>query len=69
MSNDRAVEKFLTNKAKIDEALRRLTELSENPFEVNPEDIHYRHVSDLACVAQDLSDITDYMFSEGECAE
>lgn len=69
MSNEKAVAKFLEKKAIIDNAIARLQALSEDHFEVSPDEIHWGHVGDLEAYAEDLVKITDRAFNEGEFAE
>lgn len=64
-----AAEAFVAKKAAIDEAIRRLQELSENHFNVSPDEVHWGHVGTLGYYAEKLRQITDQAFQEGECAE
>lgn len=64
-----AIDTFLQHKASIDEALKRLQALSDEHFEVHPDEIHWGHVGDLARMDELLTRITDVAFKEGECAE
>ena len=63
-----AVDAFIAKKAEIDDMLARLAALSEDHFDVNPDDVHWGHVGDLAEYAVMLKRITDIAFNEGECA-
>ena len=64
-----AQQAFITKKVEIDEAIRRLQELSENHFNVSPDEVHWGHVGTLGYYAEKLRQITDQAFQEGECAE
>lgn len=63
-----ALDAFLEHKATIDAALKRLQDLSEDHFEVHPDQLHWGHAGDLARMAELLTNITDVAFHEGECA-
>lgn len=63
-----ATTAFLARKAEIDALLTRIRDLSEDHFEVDPDEIHWGHVGDLARVVDQLKSITDALFSEGEYA-
>ena len=64
-----AQQAFIAKKAEIDEAIRRLQELSENHFNVSPDEVHWGHVGTLGYYAEKLRQITDQAFQEGEWAE
>jgi hypothetical protein len=49
--------------------LARLTALSDDHFNVAPDDINWGHVGTLAHYAELLKRITDSAFKEGEHAE
>jgi hypothetical protein len=68
MTNAKALERFVANKAKIDALLARIQGMSDDHFEVHPDLVHYGHVGDLANVAEKLQDISDSLFREGEYA-
>ena len=67
--NDKALNAFLTAKADIDAMLERLTALSEDHFETNPDAINWGDVGTLNHYAELLSRITDAAFGEGDHAE
>ena len=67
--NSEALAAFLAKKAEIDTALARLTALSENHFDADPDTLHWGHVGTLDYYASQLRRITDMAFKEGEHAE
>ena len=67
--NSKALDAFVQRKARIDAALKRLQELSDNHFAVSPDEVHWGHVGDLSSYEELLKRITDSAFREGECAE
>jgi hypothetical protein len=68
-NNDKALNAFITRKAEIDKMLTRLRTLSEDHFDVTPEEVNWGHVGELGHYAELLRRITDRAFSEGEHAE
>lgn len=64
-----ALEAFMSRKAKIDFMLARLATLSDEHFEVDPDEVDWGHVGTLAHYAESLKRVTDSAFREGECAE
>lgn len=66
--NRTAIDAFIAKKAEIDEMLARITALSEDHFEIGPDDVHWGHVGNLTEYAVMLKRITDIAFNEGECA-
>jgi hypothetical protein len=64
-----ALAAFMAKKAEIDAMLARLTALSADHFETNPEEIDWGHVGTLSHHASLLKRITDMAFHEGEHAE
>jgi hypothetical protein len=67
--NDKALNAFISAKADIDTMLQRLTTLSGNHFETNPDEINWGDVGTLNHYASLLRQITDSAFKEGEYAE
>jgi len=67
--NSEAVEAFLAKKAEIDTMLARLTALSAEHFNTDPETLHWGHVGNLEFYANLLKRVTDSAFTEGEHAE
>jgi hypothetical protein len=63
-----ATDAFLSHKANIDAMLERIQALSDDHFEVDPDNIHWGHVGTVADVAEQLKRITDALFHEGEHA-
>ena len=68
-NNSEAVEAFLAKKAEIDTMLARLTALSAEHFNADPETLHWGHVGNLEFYASLLKRVTDSAFREGEHAE
>ncbi|MFO0992572.1 MAG: hypothetical protein U1E67_11655 [Hyphomicrobiales bacterium] len=64
-----AIDAFMTRKLEIDMMLKRLTALSDEHFDVGPDEINWGHVGTLAHYAELLKRITDSAFKEGEQAE
>jgi len=67
--NTQALAEFVDRKAGIDEMLARLQALSDEHFNVAPEDVNWGHVGTLGEWAELLWRITDAAFHEGEHAE
>jgi hypothetical protein len=67
-NQEKAVNAFLTKKAQFDERLARLQALSDDHFEVHPDEIDWGHVDHVAHYANLLKEITDMAFEEGEHA-
>ena len=68
-TNDKALNAFLAAKAAIDAQLERLTALSAEHFNAQPDEIHWGHVGYLQRYAELLRQITDAAFKEGEFAD
>jgi hypothetical protein len=66
---EKALDVFMARKAEIDAMLARLTALSADHFETNPDEINWGHVGTLGRYASLLKQITDMAFQEGEHAE
>jgi hypothetical protein len=64
-----SIDAFIARKAEIDAMLVRLQALSDNHFDVAPEEVTWGHVGDLGRYAELLKQITDAAFQEGEYAE
>ncbi len=64
-----ALDAYIARKAEIDTMLARLKALSDDHFNVGPEEIDWGHVGTLAPYAELLKRITDSAFKEGEHAE
>ena len=69
IDNSKAVDAFLAAKAEIDSTLARLTALSDDHFETDPDEIHWGHVGTLNHYRDRLREISDAAFKEGEYAE
>jgi hypothetical protein len=67
-NQEKALDAFLARKAEIDERLARLQALSDDHFEVHPDEITWSNVADLARYAELLQQLTDIAFNEGEHA-
>ena len=64
-----ALDAYIARKAEIDTMLARLTALSDDHFNVAPDEVDWGHVGTLAHYAELLKRITDSAFREGEHAE
>ena len=64
-----ALDAYIAHKAEIDTMLARLKALSDDHFNVSPDDIDWGHIGTLAHYAELLKRITDSAFKEGEHAE
>ena len=64
-----ALDAYIAHKAEIDTMLARLKALSDDHFNVSPDDIDWGHIGTLAHYAELLKRITDSAFNEGENAE
>jgi hypothetical protein len=69
VTNDKALNAFIAAKTDIDAMLARLTALSNDHFETNPDEINWGDVGTLNHYADLLRQITDSAFKEGEHAE
>ena len=67
--NTRALAAFLAKKQQIDAMLQRIVALSEDHFQVAPDDVTWGHVGSLEDYAALLKRITDNAFHEGEYAD
>jgi hypothetical protein len=67
-NQEKAMDAFLARKAEVDERLARLQGLSDDHFEVHPDDVNWSHVDHVAHYANLLEQITDIAFNEGEHA-
>lgn len=67
--DSKAVDAFLATKAEIDDMLARLTALSDDHFETDPDELHWGHVGTLNHYRDRLREISDAAFKEGEYAE
>ena len=68
-SNEDALAAFVQKKAEIDAMLSRLQSLSDEHFNVAPDEISWDHVGTLGYYAELLKRVTDSAFNEGEHAE
>ncbi len=66
--NPKALDAFIAAKAEIDTMLERLKCLSDDHFEIHPDEIYWGHVGTLTHSAGPLRQITDSAFKEGEHA-
>ena len=64
-----ALDAYMARKAEIDTMLARLKALSDDHFNVGPDEVDWGHVGTLAHYAELLKRITDSAFKEGEHAE
>jgi hypothetical protein len=65
-SNDDALAAFVSRKAEIDAMLSRLQRLSDDHFDVAPDEVTWGDVGSLGHYAELLKRITDMAFNEGE---
>ncbi|MBF0165096.1 MAG: hypothetical protein HQM01_11445 [Magnetococcales bacterium] len=63
-----AIHAFIARKQRIDMLLARLQELSDDHFNVDPEEVHWGHEGSLAHIEEQLQEIADFAFQEGEYA-
>jgi hypothetical protein len=64
-----ALDTFIAKKIEIDTMLARLKALSDEHFNVAPDEVNWGHVGTLSDYATLLKRITDSAFKEGEHAE
>ena len=64
-----ALDAHIAKKIEIDTMIARLTALSDDHFNVAPDDVDWGHVGTLAHYAELLKRITDSAFREGEYVE
>jgi hypothetical protein len=64
-----SIDAFIARKAEIDAMLARLQALSDNHFDTPPDEVNWSDVGSLRHVAEQLKEITDFVFGEGEYAE
>lgn len=64
-----ALDAYIAKKIEIDTMIARITALSDDHFNVAPDDVDWGHVGTLAHYAELLKRITDSAFKEGEHAE
>ncbi len=73
MTNDKkkqtALDAFIARKAEIDDMLARLQALSDEHFNVAPDEVNWAHVGAIGWTAEQLRGITDRAFGEGEYVE
>ena len=68
-STESALDAFMAKKVEIDAMLDRLKSLSDEHFNLGPDEINWGHVGTLGHYAELLKRITDAAFNEGEHAE
>ena len=66
--NAKALDAFMTTKIQIDAMLERLKALSEEHFDIHPDEINGGDVGTLNHYASLLRQITDSAFKDGEHA-
>ena len=64
-----ALDAYIAKKTEIDTMLARLTALSDDHFNVAPDEVTWGDVGSLSHYAELLKRITDSAFKEGEHAE
>jgi len=68
-NNAKPLDAFIQRKAEIDTALARIKPLSDEHFNVHPDEVTWGDVGTLADYAELLKRITDSAFREGEFAD
>ncbi|MFC3119855.1 hypothetical protein [Jhaorihella thermophila] len=63
-NRDAALAAFVSRKAEIDGMLARLQALSDDHFNVGPDEVNWSHVGSLGHIAERLADITAFAFGE-----
>ena len=66
--NGKPLEAFIAKKIEIDEILERLQTLSDEHFNVHPDEVHWCHVGTLQSYLDLLRRVSDSAFKEGEHA-
>ncbi|MCW5738383.1 MAG: hypothetical protein KIS73_29950 [Enhydrobacter sp.] len=69
MNRRTALDAYIAKKTEIDTMLARLTALSDDHFNIAPDDVTWADVGTLDNYAELLKRITDSAFKEGEHAE
>jgi hypothetical protein len=64
-----ALDAFIAAKAEIDAMLQRITTLSADHFNAQPDEVNWGHVGTLNHYRARLREISDMAFREGEHAE
>jgi len=67
-NQEKALAAFVARKAEIDAMLARLQALSDDHFDVGPDEVTWGHVGEVAHYAELLQRITAMAFGEGEHA-
>lgn len=60
------LDAFMTHKTEIDKALARLQALSDEHFNVPPDEIQWGHVANLGYIVEKLKELTLFVFQEEE---
>ncbi len=68
-NNAKPLDAFIQRKTEIDAALARIKTLSDEHFNVHPDEVSWGDVGTLADYAELLKRITDSAFHEGEFAD
>lgn len=66
LKDQSALDTYIEKKAEFDRLLIRLQELSADHFHLEPENINWSHVGDIAKYTYILRQITDTVFKQGE---
>lgn len=64
-----ALDAFIARKIEIDTMLERLIRLSDDHFNIMPDEVNWGHVGTLEHYAARLREVSDSAFAEGEYAE
>ncbi|MFC3118870.1 hypothetical protein [Jhaorihella thermophila] len=63
-NHEAALAAFVSRKVEIDEMLARLQALSDDHFNVGPDEVNWSHVGSLDHIAERLAKITAFAFGE-----
>ncbi|GAB4391078.1 hypothetical protein [Albidovulum sp.] len=63
-NRDAALGAFVSRKAEIDEMLARLQALSDDHFNVSPDDVNWGHAGSLGHIAERLRELCAFAFGE-----
>lgn len=64
-----ALRSFTRNQQKVEAILNRIKESNDNHYDTSPEDVSWGDASNVAKIAKDLEELSDFIYQEGEYAE
>lgn len=67
-NQETALEAYIRNMAKAEEALDRINQYIEDRGEVSPDEVNWSHVGWMASIASELSQLQDQIDGTGEFA-